>query len=111
VNTKRHRNGGSIIKIAISGFSESISTTATPPWKEGVKGMKFTGICPISEETASIDIHPIYCGSNEHPGYYMKGRIVSCSVQGPKKACEGSCPIKQNAPDVFRLDQAPADSL
>lgn len=73
--------------------------------------MKFTGICPISEETASIDIHPIYCGSNEHPGYSMKGRIVSCSVQGPKKACEGSCPIKQNAPDVFRLDQAPADSL
>lgn len=62
--------------------------------------MKFIGICPITEETASIDIHPIYCGSNEHPGYYMKGRIVSCSVQGPKKAAKAAA-LSSRTPQTY----------
>lgn len=67
--------------------------------------MKFTGICPITEETASIDIHPIYCGSDEFPGYYMKGDIRSCTAHGPQGCSYGEdCPIKRNVPDVFRLD-------
>lgn len=48
--------------------------------------MKFTGICPITEETASIDIHPIYCGSNENPGFYTKGDIRFCTIKGPRAA-------------------------
>ena len=72
--------------------------------------MKFTGVCPITKAEESIDIHPIYCGSNENPGYYMKGRILFCSAQGPQGCPYGdNCPIKQKAPDVFRIDQ-PGDN-
>mgnify|MGYP004661359979 CR=1 FL=1 len=71
--------------------------------------MKFTGICPITKAEESIEVHPIYCGSNEQPGYYMKGRIVFCSALDSKDhTCEGDCPIKQAAPDIFRLDQTPS---
>lgn len=66
--------------------------------------MKFTGICPITEETASIDIHPIYCGSNENPGFYTKGDIRFCTAKGSQGCSYGeNCPIKQNAPEVFKL--------
>lgn len=67
--------------------------------------MKFTGICPVTKAEESIDVHPIYCGSNENPGYYMKGRLVSCSALGPTECTyAGGCPIKEKAPDVFKLD-------
>lgn len=67
--------------------------------------MKFTGICPITQTKESIDVHPIYCGNNEHPGLYLKGRILSCSALGSKECTYmGGCPIKEKAPEVFKLD-------
>lgn len=66
--------------------------------------MEFTGTCPVTRKTETIDIHPIYCGTGPYPGLYTKGGIISCTALGYKQCTyPDGWPIERNSPEIFRL--------